>query len=252
MKFIHDEEKDYFLSQAQLYLNKLDESDLYYGNDEDCVRDYPSEESYNITCGVSKIVIIFNNKDWVIKIPFKGGIEDNSDCHRTTGQCPYTLASVVPCQDCPHHREEVDYNDYQGAVSNSIQTDEEWNYCALESKLWLAAEEESLGDVFLCTIQIGEYNGIPIYIQEKANTIGLYGVTQPSAELKGKYTNSFSDKSGFYDETFGAFLLEYYGESKLEKFFAFIEKYDISDFHRGNFGFQNNRPVFVDYSGFNG
>ena len=70
---------------------------------------------------------------------------------------------------------------------------------------------------------------------------------------KKKYIQSFSSQShqfNFYNDTFGAILLEYYGEEKLNKFFSFIDNYNIGDLHSGNFGFQNGRPVFIDYSGF--
>jgi hypothetical protein len=132
-----------------------------------------------------------------------------------------------------------------------IEMEDKWNYCELESKLWIAAQEAGLEKLFLRTMKIGMHNGSPIYIQEKADIIGLSN-TSPSPESKSRFANSFSDRRGFYDESFGAFLLDYYGEIILDKFFTFIEKYDICDFHRGNFGFQDNRPVFVDYSGFNG
>ena len=251
MKLIHDEEKDFYLSQAHLFLDELTDKDLYATDGDSCVRDYPSTESYYVTSGASKIAIIFRNKDWVIKIPYFGRVEDNSDCCRPSGEaCPHTDESVVPCHECPHHKDDIDYTYYSGACHNTIEIEDEWNYCELESKLWIAAQEAGLEKLFLRTMKIGMHNGSPIYIQEKADIIGLSS-TSPSPESKSRFTNSFADRHGFDDEFFGAFLLDYYGEIMLDKFFTFIEKYGICDFHRGNFGFQDNRPVFVDYSGFN-
>ena len=42
-------------------------------------------------------------------------------------------------------------------------------------------------------MKIGMHNGSPIYIQEKADIIGLSS-TSPSPESKSRFTNSFADR----------------------------------------------------------
>ena len=45
--------------------------------------------------------------------------------------------------------------------------------------------------------------------------------------------------------------INWYGENEIEKLLKFINDEKINDLHSGNLGYLNDRPVIVDYAGYN-
>lgn len=176
--------------------------------------------------GASKLVIIPDNKDFVIKIPF----EYEEECD----EYPYSGAYNV------------------GPEGETLEFG--WDYCALEAALWEQADKLGIGHLFAKTIFIGEYNNYPIYIQEKCQTfkevknIENYSEKSKKRSLKlCKENNFWCFNSGWLSD-----VLDYYDtDAEFMAINKFVRDYHIDDLHWGNMGYKlDGSPVLIDYSDF--
>lgn len=169
--------------------------------------------------GATKGVLIFDDLDFVIKIPFSGYYIDN---------------------------------DYIGFTGSEFG----WNYCEDEIKYFNLAKEQNVEQFFVQTSYLTSIDGYPIYIQNYIPEIGLrcsdYAI-KTSEESKTKVRSICEEKNltlPMNVQWLGR-ALEYYGEEALVKLLIFIKNLHLDDFHSDNIGFIGKRPIILDYAGFN-
>lgn len=143
----------------------------------------------------------------------------------------------------------------------SVEGDE-WNYCQVECDIYALAEEEAVEDFFAKTECIGFIHDYPIYVQEIAKIYEdiFYSCETEKTEYRKKYTEEDYEKidSLCYNHNYDYFnkywlcdAFKYYGEIKGEEFLQFIKNACVGDLHKANIGYIGDRPVIIDYSGFN-
>lgn len=178
-----------------------------------------TNDVFNICCGATKCVIVFTNRNYVIKIPFAGSWEGS------------------------------EYWEYSCADSNFT----EWDYCAVEVERYKKAKKYNFNNYFAKTIYIGLSNNYPIYIQKKCiifeNTTPVIFsplVKQRCVRIIEKFYTKYKINTNWLID----FMLAY-GENQLISFLQFLNnnKWD-DDLRNENIGYINSYPVLVDYSGF--
>lgn len=176
--------------------------------------------------GASRLVLFPTNKDYVIKIPYRGFAKKS----------PFTAAyaSVDP--------------DLVG-----------WDYCDAEKMLFHLAENNGVGEYFAETIQIGEVRGYPIYAQPRAkldSSSNIYeredysSIEQISSQIAEEYSDILGEE--FLPEYWIKEFIAAFSEDELEGLLNFIEQAGISDLHEENVGFINGKSIIFDYVGYRG
>lgn len=196
-----------------------------------------AEEKKMLFCGyatgASRLVLFPTNKDYVIKIPYRGFF-----CHTDNDvkKSPFTAAyaSVDP--------------DLVG-----------WDYCDAEEMLFRLAENNGVGEYFAETIKIGEVRGYPIYAQPRAKMISLSNIREREdyssiEQISSQITEEYSDILGedFLPEYWMKEFIAAFSDDELEGLLNFIEETGISDLHEENVGFINGKPIIFDYVGYRG
>ena len=183
--------------------------------------------NYEIMTGVTKCVIVFEDEDFVIKIPFSG-YED------WEGQ---EYDSETDCYD-------EDYDPF-------FEFDE-GDYCRIEANNYQSAIEEGLEEIFAETSFLGYANEFPIYVQKKVI---------PFWQTDNKVKHTFEERISF-QKSYNAgdierlpidWCLDFiaaYGEEKFIDFLVFTIKYHINDLHGDNVAYRNGKPCLLDYSGY--
>ena len=195
------------------------------------------EGQYEIAHGVSKIVLVPNEGDYVIKIPFNG-------CYETIWDEE---------EDEEVESEEI-WREFYNAPENCG-----WDYCAAEVEVYERAVELGVEcffakTEFLCFTN----NWYPIYIQEKVKTRYAFAkeLIQPSEKsLKDydeKYKKGFGDCGVLRDNNWVALSIDKYGIEIVKKFVDFLH-YDMPfincDMHSENYGFRLDKtPCLIDFS----
>lgn len=175
--------------------------------------------------GATKLVLIPEELDYVIKIPFNG---ENDWFHGYGFQSFYGLPASCA------------------------------NYCEYEKELYQKAEAAGVEKMFLPLEYVGIINTIPIYIQEKASFIPLYNENSAATEKSKNYliAKRKINKQYFPPKLsieWVAKVLDFLGSiEELEKFLLFIKIEEIDkDLHVHNYGFiGNNQPIIFDYGGY--
>ena len=182
---------------------------------------------FDYDTGATKLVIIPENRDYVIKIPFNGKYDYNWDSR------------------------EDGFISFYGAEEDGWGDD----YCAAEQLFYHRAEEAGYAEFFLKTEFEGNMYGYPIYTQKKVEDFCNY----TPDEIQASYSSGDSRKSlksnmiASLPYYWTAACLTAFNEDleKLNDFISFLKETGIlSDLHTGNLGFVNNKPVIVDYGGF--
>lgn len=175
-----------------------------------------SDKTLDFQSGVSKFVIIPDDKDFVIKIPFTGIEEEGY----------YEEFQCGECEARP------------------------WDYCMTEVLRYEEAAKTVFKRCFAECQFLGYFNGFPIYIQEKCITYEdkNWGKNTDQEKLKTSKACNYQYCANL--DWLTDFRL-YYGEEMLRNFLIFLEKrYWNDDLRNSNIGYINNRPVLIDYSGF--
>lgn len=169
--------------------------------------------------GATKLVIIPENTDYVIKIPFN-----------------------------------AEYDEYDKEYHEYSQ-----NYCETERSLYnkiLFETNPLFAQFFLPLTFVEEFKNWEIYIQPKCQA---YNNTGEKERSKSYSVNSMekvkSKKLRYYialPEDWLAAVTEVLKDVRLVKeFIDVLDEYDITnDLHQGNFGYCNGKPVIFDYAGF--
>lgn len=179
--------------------------------------------------GATKLVIIpsYSDMNFVIKIPFSGGMYETYDDEEF-----YCGESYRP------------FN-----YGNNIEGN--WDYCAVEAERYLEAERHGLAQYFAKTELIGYVNDYPVYIQPKCMTMRAAAITHTHSVDENTATIK---KTNHYIPINVDWLTDFrlcYGDEELIHFLDFIKQHGWDDDLRNdNIGYYNNKPVLIDYSGY--
>ena len=201
-----------------------------------------NNEDYTIDSGASKVVLVFTNSNYVVKIPFKG-----EDCRYEDYGCENSCSRNCSCSRCSRRSVGEGCDEFTGARVG--ENEYGWDYCASEQFFYEKAVIAGVEEFFIKTILIGEYCGHPIYLQEKVEVYGDSSQTKSSEQSKEIFIKKFCH-SEIQDEDFGGLLVEYYGEDRVNQLVEFLSEVGINDLHNSNVGIRANCPVLFDYSGY--
>lgn len=195
-----------------------------------------NSSTFDVKCGCTKIVIIFDELPYVIKVPFSGMViyDYNED------------------DDI-----ESEYNRfYENAIA-----DDSSDYCADELDRIKGAEEQGFGCVFPETEFLCKINGTSFYIQEKVydynNRVGHNYYQSKSQYAKnivkelqeeGTYNIGYSSWMESFVEIYGVDFLKNLVNWEKE---VYADSSMFNDMHGGNYGYkEDGRPCILDASGF--
>lgn len=257
----------YYTEEVFKFLEKVD---YYFGanftvDDIDMIRGAVERinPEYIVTNGASKCVIVPNDKNYVIKIPFTGEgsdeIYDNDDEFRE-----YCSENGFDYEACPYDRYEFE---------NASNSQNDWDYCLREAEIYNSAKDWGINEFFAKTIYIGTFSHHPIYIQEKCD----FDIWTPygkdiekynNLECRKEYHKAFCYLDSCFCEAFDCYtnrdwfycLFTYLKNKKgltkayqiINKIAGFLNDEYVSDLHSSNLGVikKTGKPVFIDYSGF--
>jgi hypothetical protein len=178
------------------------------------------DDTVKTAWGVSQFVIISNDWEEVIKIPFAGGYfyYDDDD-------------------------EDADF--------------EEWNkdYCQYSLDLYNKACTEKIDPIFAKMRFVGTaINGAKIYAQEKIMIDHASSKIEYSEDSLNKVKNKQKNRVagwGRFKRCWLAAAIDCYGEEVVNNFIKFCYDNDISDTHEYNYGYRKDgSPVIFDYGSF--
>lgn len=173
--------------------------------------------------GATQFVIITDNLDKVVKIPFHGvwDFDYNEDGSSIDGTYHFIPFEKVP------------------------------DYCLRSIEIYDLAEIAGLSSIFAKTEYYTDtYSGYPLYLQEKIET--TYGNDQyertPSQDSLNK-TDSIKESRKFPKDWFAS-VIDQYGLDFAIKFLAFCNK-NIKDLHEENIGYRKDgSAVVIDYASY--
>lgn len=189
--------------------------------------------------GATKMVIVNDNCDFVIKIPFYGQ------------------------QIYDHDSDEYVYEDFLHA-NNGYNS---WDYCLTETNIYNKAVREGVKEFFPETYEYQEGYNIfpPVYIQKKMvlweDSGYEYESEQEKYDALVMIEKTFHPIFDFYGESHDCMppyifiykCLNYYGEDETLNLLYFIKHHNdiINDLHYNNIGVKNDgSPIIFDFSGF--
>lgn len=135
------------------------------------------------------------------------------------------------------------------------------DFCSLEAEYYVKACDNNLGEFFAATYEVGEINGVHIFLQELAppDEISFRDCFEEYAS-QGNDRNDFDDEERYYDyidEIVGDMdnderIYAVFGEES-DNLVDFIDMVGINDLHEANYGLtKDGRAVIFDFSGYCG
>lgn len=135
------------------------------------------------------------------------------------------------------------------------------NFCSLEAEYYIKACDNNLGDFFAATYEVGEINGVHIFLQELAQPDEDYFM-----DCFKKYARQDNDRNDFtgeeqYDDYIDEIVKDMDNDERIYAVFGeesdnlvdFIDVVGINDLHEANYGLtKDGRAVIFDFSGFYG
>ena len=186
-------------------------------------------EDANIEYGISKVVIIPEEGNFVIKIPFNGMYyhywDEEADCYDGAEFSYYHEACAPDSSD----------------------------YCWDEVIKIEKACEMGFDKLFPATSFLMEKDGHRVYIQEKVRTVGHFNPGNISEDSR-KRAESLNFHYKKCNNIWRAAVIEFYGEDYWVAFCDWDFRSDVnilSDMHSGNYGYDmEGHPIILDASGF--
>ena len=189
------------------------------------------DDNFILASGVSKVAIIPKEKNYVIKIPYYG---------------KYRKSNGIKC-----------FDPYFSSISKSS------DYCKSEEIIYNKAKANGLDTFFAEIEQIGKIKSIPIYVQRKAVIFeDVYYPEDDEEENLNEHeisifktiTTKYSDlvEDEYLPISWMKDFIFSYGELAFDKLYNFLSDNNIQDLHSENIGYISERPVLVDFSGFEG
>ena len=225
MSIISEEEKAYIL-------NLLSTFNLKHLSQYNFMKKLQAlDDNFILASGVSKVAIIPKEKNYVIKIPYYG---------------KYRKSNGIKCFDL-----------YFSSISKS------GDYCKSEEIIYNKAKANGLDTFFAEIEQIGKIKSIPIYVQRKAVIFeDVYYPEDDEEENLNEHeisifktiTTKYSDlvEDEYLPISWMKDFICSYGELAFDKLYDFLSDNNIQDLHSENIGYICERPVLVDFSGFEG
>lgn len=175
------------------------------------------ELSFDWEDGASKLVIIPEDKDYVIKIPFNGNYYEDDG--------------------------------YFNFSYNYCETE-------IELYERIFEENPIFSQLFLPLTRVEEYREWDVYVQPKCQAYNNTNEKIRSKSYSKDSLNKVRSEDMLYKSSLPkdwlAAVTEILGDVNLVKnFIIMLEEYDITqDLHNGNIGYYNGKPVILDYAGF--
>ena len=225
MSIISEEEKAYIL-------NLLSTFNLKHLSQYNFMKKLQAlDDNFILASGVSKVAIIPKEKNYVIKIPYYGKYRKSNG-----------IKSFDP---------------YFSSISKSS------DYCKSEEIIYNKAKANGLDTFFAEIEQIGKIKSIPIYVQRKAVIFeDVYYPEDDEEENLNEHeisifktiTTKYSDlvEDEYLPISWMKDFICSYGELAFDKLYNFLSDNNIQDLHSENIGYICERPVLVDFSGFEG
>ena len=225
MSIISEEEKAYIL-------NLLSTFNLKHLSQYNFMKKLQAlDDSFILASGVSKVAIIPKEKNYVIKIPYYG---------------KYRKSNGIKC-----------FDPYFSSISKSS------DYCKSEEIIYNKAKANGLDTFFAEIEQIGKIKSIPIYVQRKAVIFeDVYypeddeeeNLNEREVSIFKTITTKYSDlvEDEYLPISWMKDFICSYGELAFDKLYNFLSDNNIQDLHSENIGYICERPVLVDFSGFEG
>lgn len=197
--------------------------------EEKILYELPGDFSYQFFHGVSKLCIIPEGADYVIKIPFNSFWDIDTE----------------------------EFLDFENA---NFDDEHYWDYCFTEVICYNKAKSKKVNKAFCKAKLLGLVNDYPIYIQERAET--YYNLKKKGKNQESDYndeddrtprTKDYCKKHGFFcfNPIWCADAIEYYGKKRFNKIMSFVKENNIGDLHTDNIGYVGRKPVFIDFSDYN-
>lgn len=197
-----------------------DNADYFYQELDEKIKAEFQDYAY----GASKFVLIPNNHDFVIKIPFKGTYYCTSE-------------------------EDWDEDGFERFIY--ADADNGWDYCEAEVRRYEFAKEKGFNHFLAKTELLGYINNYPIYIQEKCVIFSQDdSFSCHSKEEKSKTIATLEKKDVWINIDWLTDVRLYYGEDAFWFFINFIRDEEWDDLREDNIGYIGSQPVLVDYSGY--
>ena len=189
------------------------------------------DDNFILASGVSKVAIIPKEKNYVIKIPYYG---------------VYRKSNGIKC-----------FDPYFSSISKSS------DYCKSEEIIYNKAKANGLDTFFAEIEQIGKIKSTPIYVQRKAVIFeDVYYPEDDEEENLNEHeisifktiTTKYSDlvEDEYLPLSWMKDFICSYGELAFDKLYNFLSDNNIQDLHSENIGYICEKPVLVDFSGFEG
>lgn len=208
--------------------------------------------------GATKGVLIFDDLDFVIKIPFYGyecTPHWESECGTYHSSYSYEIRTFKP-EGWYWVEDEVER--FQNATCENG-----WDYCAVEENICNKAKKKEIEECLAKTALLGYVDNYPIYIQEKCFILDDAGykddeglsIASTHKRRKPEVYESLKEiraRLNFWS-TNSDWLLDFYfywGEDTLKQLAEFIKEEEIQDLHDANIGYRKGVPVLVDYSSY--
>lgn len=189
------------------------------------ILDELKEDCSDWDSGATKLVLWFTSlPEYVIKIPFKGYIHTQYD------------EKAKKWNDI--------YIPFKGANKS-------WDHCQKEVSLYVKAKEKNVNMFFLETILVGRVDNHPIYIQKIGEG---YHYKEHEDLSYDEITNSrtLCKDAGIpcLEENWILDAVQCYGLLKVKEFLKFIHDNKINDLHSSNLGYYEDKPIIIDYAGY--
>ena len=203
--------------------------------------------------GVSKLVLFFEEyPNYVFKIPFQG--------YYSINECDVDSFKDAAESNCvPEYFNTDDIVLYNHANGKCELPIDESNYCEAEEYFYRIAKKNKISSMFAKTQFLCTVGFIPIYVSNRVESKYSYNKSKHNIKKYNDIANQIVTKSNkkynTYSELHSVELSSFiadYGINAAKRLIDFINKYNISDFHDGNFGYdKDGRIKIIDYSGFN-
>ncbi len=217
-----------------------------------------STDEVEVRCGMSKVVLIPKHKDYVIKMPFTAifGLRvvdtitgEYRPINRLECNCDFG------CSNCSHDSCIAGELDEVEEANSELQIvgKSQYDHCDMELANYLNATSD-LKKILAKIEFVGNFNSIPIYVQEKAKfSQNEYGMWSAYSHFISHETEYIEDhhNPGFYD-IFIQRVIELFGFKKTIDVFEEIRD-SFEDMHSGNYGYTSTgTPIIFDYSDYDG
>lgn len=214
---------NYNINDIMPYIKNYDFGEYFTAREEDFLVssvDCDDDLEFDWDCGATKMVVIPENMDYVIKIPFNG------------------------------YYDEFEKKYYEYCYSQ--------NYCENEIELYneIFKENPLFAQFFLPLTRVEEFREWDVYIQPKCQIYNNMDYFERSnsyskASLIKIKSDDVLNCAGLPDDWLAA-VAEVLDDIELvKKFINFLESHNITeDLHRCNIGYYEDKPVILDYAGY--